>query len=88
MFEQPVKTTIRKLGNSRGVLIPKPILAQVGLEEGEAEMTVEGDAIVLRRARQATRADWAQACKTLGASGGDALVWPEFGNADDEDLAW
>ncbi len=51
-------------------------------------MTVEGDAIVLRRARQATRAGWAQACKTLGASGGDALVWPEFGNADDEHLVW
>ena len=83
-----MKTTIRKLGNSCGVLITKPILAQVGLEEGEAEMTVEGDAIVLRRARQATRAGWAQACKTLGASGGDALVWPEFGNTDDEDFVW
>ena len=88
MFATPVKTTIRKLGNSRGVLIPKPILAQVGLEQGEAEMTVEGDAIVLRRAKQDARAGWAQACKTLGASGGDALVWPEFGNVADEDLVW
>lgn len=85
---QPVKTTIRKLGNSQGVLIPKPILAQVGLQEGEAEMTVEGDAIVLRRTRQGTRAGWEQACKLLGSSRGDALVWPELGNADDKDFAW
>ena len=88
MFGQTVKTTIRKLGNSQGVLIPKPVLAQVGLEQGEAEMTVEGDAIVLRRARQEPRAGWAQACKTLASTGDDALVWPEVGNASDEDLVW
>lgn len=88
VFIQPVKTTIRKLGNSQGVLIPKPILAQVGLQEGAAEMTVEGDAIVLRRVKQDVRAGWAQACKALGSSGGDALVWPEFGNADDEEFVW
>ena len=32
--------TIRRIGNSQGIDIPKPLLAQVGLE-GEAEMTVE-----------------------------------------------
>ena len=42
-----MKTTIRKLGNSQGVLIPKPLLAQVGLV-GEAEMRVEDGALVLR----------------------------------------
>ena len=88
MFDQPVKTTIRKLGNSQGVLIPKPILVQVGLEEGEAEMTVEGDAIVLRRVKQQSRAGWAEACQALGSSADDAPVWPEFGNADDEALVW
>lgn len=88
MRVDPVKTTIRKLGNSQGVLIPKPILAQVGLGEGAAEMTVEGDAIVLRRVRQEARAGWAEDCSALRSSGDDALVWPEFGNADDEDFAW
>ena len=51
-------------------------------------MPVEGDAIVLRRAKQDARAGWTSACQTLGASGGDERVWPGFGNADDEDLAW
>ena len=27
-----MEVTIRKMGNSQGVLIPKPILAQLGLE--------------------------------------------------------
>lgn len=33
--------TIRRIGNSQGFVIPKPLLTQVGLE-GEAEMTIEG----------------------------------------------
>ena len=83
-----MKTVIRKLGNSRGILIPKPILAQVGLGEGEAELTVEGDAIVLRRPRQQARLGWAEASQKLAAQQDDALVWPEFGNQLDADLKW
>lgn len=84
MFDQVVKTTLCRFGNSQGVLIPKPILAQVGFQEG----AVEGDAIVLRRAKEGVRTGWAQASEALGASGGDALLWPEFGNAGDDELAW
>ena len=65
------KLTIRKMGNSQGVIIPKAVLTQLGLE-GEAEMSVERDSIVLRRPR----------------SGDDGLVWPEFANAGDAELVW
>jgi antitoxin MazE len=82
-----MKTTIRKMGNSRGVIIPKPLLAQLGLE-GEAEMAVENDAIVLRKPRRKARKGWAEASKALAASGNDALAWPEFGNEADAELAW
>ena len=34
-----MEVAIRKMGNSQGVLIPKPILAQVGLE-GTADLQV------------------------------------------------
>ncbi|KAF3995993.1 AbrB/MazE/SpoVT family DNA-binding domain-containing protein [Glaciimonas immobilis] len=30
-----MKTSIRKIGNSQGVLIPKPFLAQVGMKIGD-----------------------------------------------------
>jgi antitoxin MazE len=80
-------TTIRRLGNSRGVLIPKPLLNQVGLED-EAEMFVEGNALVLRRPKSSPRADWAEASRELAARGGDAMVLPEFGNESDIDLRW
>jgi antitoxin MazE len=82
-----MKTTIRRMGNSQGVLIPKPVLAQLGLEN-EVEMEVEGDAIVLRRPRHQAREGWAEASKALAESGDDALVMGEFANADDAELKW
>jgi len=34
------------------------------------------------------RADWARASRAIAESGDDALVWPEFPNADDVDWSW
>ena len=80
-------TTLRRLGNSRGVIIPKPLLAQVGMT-GEAEMKVENGAIVLRPARRTPREGWAEASRAVAADAAQALAWPEFGNDDDGDLHW
>jgi antitoxin MazE len=42
--------TLRKWGNSIGVRVPKPMLVQVGLEEGaQVEVLIEGDHLVIRR---------------------------------------
>lgn len=82
-----MKIAIRRMGNSQGVIIPKPVLAQVGLET-EAEMVVERGAIVLRKPAAKARAGWAEASKGLANAGDDALVWPEFGNESDKDLRW
>jgi antitoxin MazE len=79
--------TIRQIGNSQGFVIPKPVLAQLGLE-GEAEMTVEGDALVFRKPAAAARSGWAAASERIAAAEDDALVMGEFGNATDADLAW
>lgn len=80
-------TTIRRLGNSRGIIIPKPMLKEAGLEK-EAEIALERGAIVLRPARQNPRQGWAEASRKVAEAGDDKLIWPEFGNRDDEDLQW
>lgn len=80
-----MRTTIRKMGNSQGVLIPKPLLAEVGLE-GEAVMTVEDHALVLRPVKHAPREGWAQASRRIAEVGDDELAWPDFGH--DEDAQW
>ncbi len=80
-------TTLRKLGNSHGVIIPKPLLAQVGLT-GEAEMKVENGAIVLRPAKRTPREGWAEASRAIAADSDNGLAWPEFANEDDRALRW
>jgi antitoxin MazE len=82
-----VHVTIRQIGNSHGIVIPKPVLAQVGLE-GVAEMTIEAGALVLRKPAKPVRAGWAEAAKKIAEAGDDALVMGEFGNEADADLAW
>ena len=89
-----VHVSIRKIGNSQGVVIPKPVLAQLGLNgEVGAEMTIEGGALVLRkpvlRKRPGTaRRGWVEATKKIAEVGYDALTMGEFGNAADTDLTW
>ena len=82
-----VQVTIRRIGNSRGVVIPKPLLAQVGLER-EAEMTIEGGALVLRRLAKPVRAGWAAAAKEIADRQDDGLVMGEFNNEMDAELTW
>jgi antitoxin MazE len=80
---------IRQIGNSQGVVIPKPILAQLGLNgELGAEMTIEGGALVLRPPARPARKGWAEAAKRIAEAGDDALVMGEFGNAADTELTW
>ena len=79
--------TIRRLGNSRGILIPKPLLKQAGLAD-EAEILLEGNTLIVRRPKRIPRQGWAEASRKLAASGDDKLVWPEFANEADADLKW
>ena len=78
---------IRRLGNSHGILIPKPVLKQIGLSDA-VEMQVEGNTLVLRKPAAAPRSGWAEASKKIAAFGDDALVLPDFSNEADEELRW
>jgi antitoxin MazE len=81
--------SIRQIGNSQGVVIPKPVLTQLGLSaEAGAEMTIEGGALVLRRPASPVRTGWAEAARKIADAGDDALVMGEFGNAADAELTW
>ena len=86
---KPIHVNIRKIGNSQGVVIPKPILAQLGLDaEAGAEMTIESDALVLRKPARPVRTGGAEAARKIAEAGDDDLVMGEFGNEADADLAW
>ncbi|MBK5931773.1 AbrB/MazE/SpoVT family DNA-binding domain-containing protein [Halochromatium salexigens] len=82
-----MEVTLRQMGNSRGVLIPKPILAQVGLE-GAADLQVRNGVIEIRPLHRHPRQGWAEDAERLAQEGEDGLVWPAFANQDDDDLVW
>ena len=82
-----MEVAIRKMGNSHGVLIPKPILAQVGLE-GTADLQVRDGVIEIRAVRRNPREGWSDDARRLAEQRDDALVWPEFSNDGDSELVW
>jgi antitoxin MazE len=84
-----MKTAIRKMGNSQGILIPKPFLLQTGLDVGEVEIDVENDAIVIRKPKRRSREGWAQACQQIAASVADQpIAWPLITNDTDAGFSW
>jgi antitoxin MazE len=84
-----MRTRIIRVGNSRGIRIPKPLLEQTGLH-GEVELEVDGDRLVVRSAERA-RSGWEEAYREMNATGEDALVdvdatpSPQW---DDESWRW
>jgi antitoxin MazE len=82
-----MEVAIRKMGNSQGVLIPKPILAQLGLE-GTADLQVRDGVIEIRAVRRNPREGWADDARRIADHGDDVLVWPELANDGDNDLVW
>ncbi len=82
-----MKVAIRRIGNSQGVVLPKPVLAQAGLED-EAELSVEDGCIILRRPVLAVRTGWADAARNLAKKGDDVLILGEFANEGDIEREW
>jgi antitoxin MazE len=82
-----MEATIRKIGNSQGVLIPEPILDQVGLD-GRAGLRVLDGVIEILPLRTNPREGWSDDARHIACEPGDALAWPEFADEDDAELKW
>jgi antitoxin MazE len=58
-----MKTHMVRIGNSRGLRIPKPLLDQAGLK-GEVEIHVENNSLVIRPLKK-SREGWATAFQEM-----------------------
>ena len=84
-----MKTVIRRIGNSQGILIPKSVLDQLAIMRDDVvEMEVRGNTLVLRKPAPDQRAGWAEVAAQIAKEGDDELLWLDFGNAGDADLRW
>lgn len=66
------KTHIVRIGNSRGVRIPKVWLDQLDMN-GEVEMAIEADRLVLRSSRR-PRQGWEEQFRAMHEQGDDRPV--------------
>ena len=74
-----MKSQVRKVGNSHGVIIPKPLLDEIGIADGDVvslKVNKKGR-IVLAPVRAEARAGWAADSKALAQAGEAGRVWPE-----------
>jgi antitoxin MazE len=84
-----MKARIIRIGNSRGIRIPKPLLEQAGLE-GEVEITAREGSLVIRPAVR-PRAGWAEAFAAMARRGDDALLDeapPSLSAWDEDEWEW
>ncbi|MFA4836884.1 MAG: AbrB/MazE/SpoVT family DNA-binding domain-containing protein [Dehalococcoidia bacterium] len=83
------KTRIVKIGNSRGIRIPKLLLEQAALGD-EIEIEVQGDQLVVRSVR-GPRQGWDERFAEMAGLGDDRLLDSEvisLSNWDKDEWEW
>jgi antitoxin MazE len=76
-----MRTAIRRIGNSKGVIIPAALLESCGLGE-EVELTVQGRALVIEAVKR-PRAGWFEGMQPESDEQ-DALSGPPVDEGDEE----
>jgi antitoxin MazE len=78
-----VRSRIVRIGNSKGIRIPKALLEEAQLKD-EVDIAVENGALVVRPVRR-VREGWAEAARAMHEAGEDRLLdgW-DFPNEFDE----
>lgn len=67
-----IRSKVVKIGNSRGIRIPRTLLEQAGLTD-EIEMSVEGNRLIVNAVR-APRAGWDARFADMAEKGEDRLL--------------
>jgi len=82
--------TLIKIGNSKGIRIPQPIIKQANLENAEIEFVVTKEGLLLKPIKQ-KRAAWKEDIEKVLAKNKDKKdegVIEEFLNEKFEDWEW
>jgi antitoxin MazE len=81
------RTRIVKIGNSKGIRVPKMLLEHAQLPD-EVELEAEHGRLIVRAARGA-RAGWSDAAKSMRARGDDRLLDASTASQfDDKEWQW
>ncbi|MHB9032770.1 MAG: AbrB/MazE/SpoVT family DNA-binding domain-containing protein [Anaerolineae bacterium] len=82
-----IHSKVVKIGNSRGIRIPRTILEQVGLT-GDVELVVKGNQLIIHASRR-PRQGWAQKYAVMASQGEDILLdQPAPTRFDENEWEW
>jgi antitoxin MazE len=81
-----MKARLVRIGNSRGVRLPKAVIDQVGLDD-EVELSVEDNRVVIT-ASSPPRSGWAEAARRLGAESSGLLNPASPTRFDEDEWQW
>ena len=80
-------TQLIKVGNSRGVRIPKPLIQETGLTD-DVKIHVEGGSIIISPVKS-VRAGWGDAFNKMHVNNDDVLIDKNSRSSwDDEEWEW
>ena len=77
--------SVIKIGNSRGVRLPKNILHELNIED-KVEMTVNNESLIIKKAEKKPRKGWEEEFSRMSGNKEDKLILPE--NTDSENFEW
>jgi antitoxin MazE len=78
-----MKSSIRNIGNSKGIIIPQGFLKECLIED-EVNIEVRDHHIIISPVENKKRIGWADAFKEMAENGDDQLLLPDM--FDDEDI--
>ena len=82
-----INARIVKVGNSRGIRLPKLVLDQLGFGE-QVEIEVQTDQLVIRPSVTRARQGWEEQFRLMAERGDDELLDGEQIGASSWDEAW
>ena len=77
-FMEKFSAKLVKVGNSRGIILPKKMLDAIGVEDDLLEIELTGDAISIKPKRSNVRKGWEKAFKKMHTAGDDKPIIPDF----------
>jgi antitoxin MazE len=79
--------SIVRIGNSKGIRLPKAVLEQCEIED-QVDMEIKDKEIILRPVRRIPRAGWAAEFKAMAEKGDDELLVADSIGLDSGNWDW
>ncbi len=86
-----MQTAVRKMGNSAGIILPKPLLQALGIEVGrQIDIAVEDGRIVATPVKRPVRLGWEEDAAAIGALPltEDEKAWLDSDEEIGEEWTW